>query len=125
MRLWPARQSRSKPPRVHPAPSRAQHGLDDYQTIQCINYIRAAVRDGQDPRVPLNAGERPFLEERFFQPVLEDDALLFHDFTTDTQLGCAVSHPRAPLACPAAADPSAQRPGGEPRGRGVAAVCRE
>ncbi|KIW04003.1 uncharacterized protein PV09_04830 [Verruconis gallopava] len=52
-----------------------QHNLDFYQSIKLVNYIRAAVKEGNTrPDVDLVSN---FADEKYLQPVLEDDALLF------------------------------------------------
>lgn len=58
-----------------------QRQLDDHQTIKCINYIRSAVAAGEDPKSILQGGGTPYDDDKYFQPVLEDDCLLFQDFS--------------------------------------------
>jgi hypothetical protein len=57
-----------------------QYALDDYGIIKCINYIRRAVADGADPLPQLQQGPAVFDDDKYLQPVRDDDALLFHDF---------------------------------------------
>ncbi|KAI9815643.1 MAG: hypothetical protein M1832_005274 [Thelocarpon impressellum] len=55
---------------------RKELGLDFYGTIRLVNYIRAEVLAGRG--LPeLNSSEA-FADQRYLQPVLEDDALLFN-----------------------------------------------
>ena len=56
---------------------RRLHGLDFYSTIRLVNYIRLAVKDGRPPDVPDLADPALWSDERFLQPVLQEDALLF------------------------------------------------
>jgi protein arginine N-methyltransferase 3 len=49
--------------------------LDFYQSIKLVNYIRASVKEGNlQPDISSPAS---FADDKFLQPVLEDDALLF------------------------------------------------
>lgn len=61
-----------------------QAGLDEIETIMCINFIRAQHGKGTDVRSQLAtaaAGDsRPWKADKYMQPVLEDDALLTHDW---------------------------------------------
>ena len=61
-----------------------QAKLDDYGAIRCINYIRAAVKAGRDPRpelaAALSGGAQPWDKDQFLFPVLQDDSLLCHEF---------------------------------------------
>ncbi|KAK9823570.1 hypothetical protein WJX72_003898 [[Myrmecia] bisecta] len=66
---------------------RIQAHLDDYSTIRCINFIRSEVAAGRDPLPALaeaagapGQGARPWDDDKYLQPVLAEDALLFHDF---------------------------------------------
>ncbi len=67
-----------------------QARLDDYSTIRCINFIRSEGAAGRDPRptlaeaaaAPSQTGQ-PWDDDRYLQPVLPEDALLFHDFDDD------------------------------------------
>lgn len=56
---------------------RRLHNLDFYATIRLVNCIRSAVKEGQPPDVPDLADPSLWADERFLQPVLEADALLF------------------------------------------------
>ena len=51
--------------------------LDFYSTIKLVNFIRLAVKEGRPPDVPDLADPALWADERFLQPVLEEDALLF------------------------------------------------
>ena len=70
--------------------------LQDYDIIRCVNYIRSAVAAGQDPRDGLRAAvadssiQRPWADDRFLRPVLEDDALLFFDYDDIAEAMCAL-----------------------------------
>lgn len=66
-----------------------QRGLDDHDTIKCINYIRATVAAGGDPLPVLLQGGTPYNDDQYFRPVLEDDALLFQDFSEAANAECA------------------------------------
>jgi hypothetical protein len=66
-----------------------QHALDDYGVIRCINYIRKSVAQGEDPLQQLQQGPSAFQADCYLTPVLENDALLFHDFAADTGAACA------------------------------------
>ena len=66
-----------------------QCALNDYGIIKCVNFIRAAVAEDTDPRPQLDQGPQVFADERYLQPVLEEDALLCHDFS-EVQNQCAV-----------------------------------
>ena len=64
-----------------------QVGLDDFQTIMCINFIRSQVAAGVDVLPSLAhvaaGGPRPWQDERFMKPVLADDEMLLHDWDDD------------------------------------------
>ena len=64
-----------------------QNELSDYDTIRCINFIRAEVAQGNSPlKVLLARGEsadRPWEKDEYMHPVLPEDPLLFHDFDQD------------------------------------------
>jgi hypothetical protein len=70
----------------------SQAALDDYGTIKCINFIRIEVRDGRDPLPALTAAvgqtDKPWDDDKYLQPVLEDDGLLFHDFDDEDNERC-------------------------------------
>ncbi|KAK5722002.1 Ribosomal protein arginine N-methyltransferase rmt3 [Elasticomyces elasticus] len=55
---------------------RKQHKLDFIATIQLINYIRSEVKSGL---TSLNPDLNPYVfkQDKYMQPVLEDDALLY------------------------------------------------
>ena len=68
----------------------AQVGMDEYEVIKCINFIRSCVSQGQDPRSELAgavcAPEKPWRDDKYLIPVLPDDALLFHEFGSSVDL---------------------------------------
>ena len=72
-----------------------QAALQEYDTIRCVNYIRKEVAAGRDPRSALTAAAaasselRPWADDRYLQPVLEDDALLFFDYEDNAEAMCA------------------------------------
>lgn len=66
-----------------------QHTLGDYDVIKCINFIRSRVKAGADPLPLLVQGPSAFADDEFLQPILPDDALMFHDFGHDPDLGAA------------------------------------
>ncbi|KAK7518149.1 protein arginine methyltransferase RmtB [Phyllosticta citriasiana] len=53
----------------------ARFGLDFYQRIKLVNYIRSQVRAGNSQ--PDLSSAAAFADDKYLQPVLEDDALLF------------------------------------------------
>ncbi|CAL8467117.1 g6653 [Coccomyxa elongata] len=63
-----------------------QAKLDDYGVIKCINYIRAVVKQGSDPRSDLAGSlgtpEKPWDDDKYLFPVLQNDGLLCHEFDT-------------------------------------------
>jgi hypothetical protein len=50
-------------------------GLDFYATIKFVNFIRAEILSGKDR--PDVSDAAAWADDKFLQPVLEDDALLF------------------------------------------------
>lgn len=52
-------------------------GLDFYQCIRMINYIRQQVKDNTTVTLPFTGKEDFFNQDNYLQPVLEDDPLLF------------------------------------------------
>ncbi|KAF1813624.1 protein methyltransferase [Eremomyces bilateralis CBS 781.70] len=54
---------------------RKRLGLDFYDTIKLINYIREGAKVSKD--VPEITSRDQFVDDKFLQPALEDDALLF------------------------------------------------
>ncbi|GMH33891.1 hypothetical protein BSKO_01725 [Bryopsis sp. KO-2023] len=58
--------------------------LDDYDVIKLVNYIRMEVSQGNDVLEVLKSKDvgdvKPWNEEKYLKPVLEDDALLFFDY---------------------------------------------
>ena len=54
--------------------------MDEYEVIKCINYIRASVKAGRDPR---SEPEKPWQDDKYLIPVLPDDAMLYHEFSSD------------------------------------------
>ena len=50
-------------------------GLDFYETVKCINYLRRYARTNKGlPQTPLDRAA--FVDDEFLKPVVEDDALL-------------------------------------------------
>ncbi len=59
--------------------------LGEYEVLQVINFIRAQVASGRDPRPELQAGSsKPWQDEKYLQTVMEEDALLMYDFEGDS-----------------------------------------
>ncbi|KAI9842425.1 MAG: hypothetical protein M1837_007170 [Sclerophora amabilis] len=54
---------------------RRELGLDFYGTIRLVNYLRSEIRDGNPG--PQVSWKEPFSQDKYLQPVLEDDAVLF------------------------------------------------
>lgn len=50
-------------------------GLDFYQSIKLVNYVRASVKEGNTQ--PDVSSPENFADDKYLRPVLEDDALLF------------------------------------------------
>lgn len=65
----------------------SQAAFDEIETILCINFIRSQVAVGAEvlPLLTRAVSEesRPWRDDRFMQPVLENDAFLLHDWETD------------------------------------------
>ena len=59
-----------------------QRELSDYDTITCINFIRAEVAVGNSPLSALANGgaERPWEKDEYMHPIIAEDPLLFYDF---------------------------------------------
>ena len=59
-----------------------QRRLDEYGVIRVINYIRSEIQSGHDPLPALlGASEAaPWDGDCYLKPVLQDDAMLMHDF---------------------------------------------
>lgn len=79
-----------------------QKGLDDYNMIGCINFVRAEVAAGRDPRPAVMAAElgpkAPWAGDRYLQPVMAEDPLLFHDWQDEAQPSATAETPGcAPL----------------------------
>lgn len=61
------------------------------ETIRLINFIRTAVAAGGDPRPALQAAAAmagtpaPWSDDRYLQPALADDGLMFHDWEGDDE----------------------------------------
>ncbi len=76
-----------------------QCGMDEYEAIQCVNFIRNEVAAGRDALPQLAAAaaaptrsaehSRPWREERYLIPFMQDDALLLYSY--DEAEGCALS----------------------------------
>ncbi|KAE9975347.1 hypothetical protein BLS_002660 [Venturia inaequalis] len=64
-----------------------EHGLDFLSSIKLVNYIRQQTKDGNTKLDIKSAAE--FNDDKYLQPVLEDDALLFSldDISPSTQQG--------------------------------------
>ena len=91
-------------------PVLAQRGLREYDVIACINFIRAEVAAGRDPRPAVARAGRdapvPWSGERYLKPVLPNDPLLAYDWEDEAgpaagpsggtpAAGCAPSGSRA------------------------------
>jgi type I protein arginine methyltransferase len=71
--------------------------LDDFGTFQVINWVRAEVAAGRDPRPAVadavqaagsgggDAAPRPWADVRYLQPTLDGDALLFYEYSEDDE----------------------------------------
>ena len=61
--------------------------MGEYEVIKCINYIRASVKAGRDPRSELAGAVstplKPWQDDKYLIPVLPDDAMLFHELSSD------------------------------------------
>ncbi|GAB4820494.1 hypothetical protein N2152v2_007540 [Parachlorella kessleri] len=57
-----------------------QEHLGQYDVIKLINYFRSEVQAGRNPSAAVLAGGRAWDAEQYFQSVLPDDELLFHDW---------------------------------------------
>ena len=72
---------------VGPIAVALQNGLSDYDTIRCINFIRAEVAEGRSPLQALLKGKantaRPWENDQYMRPVIPEDPLLFYDFDED------------------------------------------
>ena len=59
--------------------------LDEIETIMCINYIRSGVQQGENMVEKLGraltTSSRPWKQDAYMQPVLEDDGHLLHDWS--------------------------------------------
>ncbi|CAL5225398.1 g8207 [Coccomyxa viridis] len=73
----------------------SQVGMDEYEVIRCINYIRTSVSQSRDPRSELagavSTPEKPWRDDKYLIPVLPDDAMLFHEFGSSVDLPQASS----------------------------------
>ena len=78
-----------------------QVGMDEYEVIRCINYIRTSVSQSRDPRSELagavSTPEKPWRDDKYLIPVLPDDAMLFHEFGSSVDLPQASSSRSASL----------------------------
>ncbi len=87
-------------------PMPAQRGMREYDVIACINFIRAEVAAGQDPRPAVARAGRgapaPWSGERFLQPALPNDPLLAYDW--EDEAGPDAGPPGS--ACAAGCGPS-------------------
>jgi hypothetical protein len=77
---------------AHPNTHHAQQlRLGDYATIKLVNFIRAEVAAGRDPRPALQAAaatagsteQQPWGDDSYLQPVLPDDPLLTYEYDDD------------------------------------------
>lgn len=57
-----------------------QERLGQYDVIKLVNFFRSEAAAGRDPLPALAGGSRPWDADAYFQPVLPDDGLLFHDW---------------------------------------------
>ena len=68
-------------------PFGTQVRMDEYEVIKCINYIRESVKAGRDPRSELacavSTPHKPWQDDKYLIPVLPDDAMLFHELSSD------------------------------------------
>lgn len=72
--------------------------LDFYQSIKLVNYIRAAVKEGN--LKPDVASATTFADDKYLQPVLEDDALLFSlDEIASSTTDLTAPQEQTPEAC--------------------------
>lgn len=65
-----------------------QAGLDSYEMIRCINYIRSEVAVGKpaEPIIAELASSSTWRsDDKLLQPVLLEDGLLCHDFSDDEE----------------------------------------
>ncbi|PRW18336.1 putative arginine N-methyltransferase 3 [Chlorella sorokiniana] len=90
---------------------RAQHGLDQLGTIRLVNFMRVQAAAGLDPRPALEgtapgSAAAPWLDDRYLQPAIMDDELLFHDWEgDDEEMAEAAAAQGAGSAAAAAASP--------------------
>lgn len=73
-----------------------QIGADEYEILKLINFIRNQIIEGLDPRKELREyalsvdkaiTKCPWSDDRYLNPVLEDDEMLFYDWSTLTTEG--------------------------------------
>ena len=68
-----------------------QLGLSMYDTLRLINYIRSKRSMHEDPRDVLEGveagGPFPWDDDAYLVPVMENDAMLFHDWTDEEEEG--------------------------------------
>mmetsp|Transcript_10611 Transcript_10611/g.26766 ORF Transcript_10611/g.26766 Transcript_10611/m.26766 type:complete len:561 (+) Transcript_10611:325-2007(+) len=83
----------------------AERRLSDYECIKCVNFVRATVAAGEDPLPALRKteGPLPFADDRWLQPVLEDDGLMFYDFEGAAPSGETSQAPAGSATLPPAA----------------------
>lgn len=64
-----------------------QVGLDDIETIMCINFIRVQHASGQDVLSTLaeaaSGNSRPWKADEYMRQAIPNDALLMHDWDDD------------------------------------------
>lgn len=63
--------------------------MSDYDTIRCINFIRAETAAGRNPvkqlDTSLRTGKHCWNSDDYMRPTMPDDALLFFDFDQDQE----------------------------------------
>lgn len=64
-------------------PHTPQNACDEYDAIRVVNFIRTMVAAGTDPRPALAQSDTaaPWKDDKYLQPVIEDDALLFYEYS--------------------------------------------
>lgn len=70
----------------------SQVACDEYDTIRLVNFIRSTIAAGSDPRPQLstyahavqhgNSAQPPWADDMYLKPVLDNDTLLFYDYST-------------------------------------------
>ncbi len=57
-----------------------QERLGQYEVIKVINFFRREAKAGRNATAAVVGGSRSWNDDKYFQPVLPDDELLFHDW---------------------------------------------